>query len=65
MTRLPEKFPEYSIMYKTLTKKIQDLELMIKTASLEEISDIQNKINSFELERQKIEKNFQRIFLKI
>ena len=26
MTKLPEKFPEYLIMYKTLTKKISELD---------------------------------------
>jgi hypothetical protein len=25
MTELPKKFPEYSIMYKTLSKKVEEL----------------------------------------
>ena len=58
MSKLPEKFPEYSIMYKTLTKKIKDLELKIKSASLEESTDIQKKIKNFKQERQKIKKMF-------
>lgn len=58
MSKLPEKFPEYSIMYKILTKKIYDLELKIKSVPLEEITDIQKSIENFELERQKIKKMF-------
>ena len=58
MSKLPEKFPEYSIMYKTLTKKIRDLESKIKSASSEESIDIQKNIKNFKLEKQKIKKMF-------
>ncbi len=65
MSNLPEKFPEYSIMYKTLTKRIKNLELEIKSDSSEEIKDIQKNIKNFKQERQKIKKCFLKIFLKI
>ena len=62
MSKLPEKFPEYSIMYKTLTKKIKDLELKLKSASSEESIDIQKNIKNFKQERQKIKKMFPKDF---
>lgn len=54
MSKLPEKFPEYLIMYKTLTKKISDLkekEAKLENSGLEKIQD---KIKKYELERTKI-----------
>lgn len=42
MSKLPEKFPEYLIMYKTLTKKISDLkekEAKLENSGLEKIQD--------------------------
>jgi hypothetical protein len=48
MTKLPEKFPEYLIMYKTLTKKISELNSE---------SD-QDKIKKYEIERTKIKNMF-------
>lgn len=43
MTQLPKKFPEYSLMYKTLNKKIQKLReglpLTIDTSSRKKIQD--------------------------
>jgi hypothetical protein len=54
MSKLPEKFPEYLIMYKTLTKKISDLkekEVKLENSGLEKIQD---KIKKYELERTKI-----------
>ena len=50
MSRLPEKFPEYSIMYKTLVKKIQELEN-------ENEPDFE-KIKQYKEELLKIEKKF-------
>lgn len=48
MTQLPKKFPEYLILYKTLTKKI---------AELDSESD-KDKIKRFEEERTKIRNMF-------
>ena len=45
MSKLPEKFPEYSIMYKTLSKKIIELE-KIKNTKESEMHDIQLKIQN-------------------
>lgn len=50
MPGLPEKFPEYSIMHKTLLKKIQELED-------EDVPDLQ-KIKTYKEELAKIEKKF-------
>ena len=52
MDKLPKKFPEYLIMYKTLTKKIEDLK--DKTTKSEDSQTIQNKIKEYESERTKI-----------
>ncbi len=62
MTELPEKFPEHSIFYKILTKKINQLELKKKTSTSEEISSIQKSIENYELERQKIREMFPKRF---
>ncbi len=51
MDKLPEKFPEYLIMYKTLTKKISDLK---DEAQNSEFEKNQDKIKKYELERTKI-----------
>jgi RNA binding exosome subunit len=56
MVRLPEKFPEYSIMYKTILKQIKYLE-KIKIDSEDEI-EIQIKINNYKTELNKIKKKF-------
>jgi hypothetical protein len=48
MTKLPEKFPEYLIMYKTLTKKISELNSESE----------QDKIKKYEIERTKIKNMF-------
>ena len=50
MSRLPEKFPEYSIMHKTILKKIQELE--------NEKEPDSDKINQYKEELLKIEKKF-------
>ena len=52
MDTLPKKFPEYLIMYKTLTKKIEDLK--DKTTKSKDSQTIQNKIKEYESERTKI-----------
>lgn len=48
MTKLPEKFPEYLIMYKTLTKKISELDSKSEN----------DKIKRYEQERTKIKNMF-------
>jgi len=55
MSKLPEKFPEYLIMYKTLSKKIIELEKS-KENTLE--SETQLKIQNFQNELNKIKKMF-------
>jgi hypothetical protein len=55
MSKLPEKFPEYSIMYKTLSKKIIELE---KIKNTQETDEIQLKIQNYQNELNRIEKMF-------
>jgi predicted patatin/cPLA2 family phospholipase len=56
MSRLPEKFPEYSIMYKTILKQIKQLE---KTEpSLQEKNENELKIQRYKVELNKIKKKF-------
>ena len=54
MNKLPKKFPEYLIMYKTLTKKILDLKDEKEKSQNLEVEKIQNQIEKYELERIKI-----------
>ena len=56
MSELPEKFPEYSIMYKTLSKKITELEKIKENT--QEIDEIQLKIQNYQNELNKIRKMF-------
>ncbi len=56
MSELPEKFPEYSIMHKTLSKKIIELE-KTKENTLE-IDEIQLKIQNYQNELNRIEEMF-------
>jgi len=58
MNKLPEKFPEYSIMYKTLSKQIKELEKRKDNAQENEIKEIQLKIQSYQAELNKIKKMF-------
>ena len=58
MNKLPEKFPEYLIMYKTLTKKILDLKDEKVRLQNSELEKIQNKIEKYEIERIKIKNMF-------
>ena len=60
MEELPQKFPEYSIMYKTLSKQIEKLKLQIENAPEEEIEEIKLKIKRYESEIIKIKKIFPR-----
>jgi len=58
MNKLPEKFPEYSIMYKTLSKQIEELNKIKENAQESEINKIQLKIQSYQAELNKIKKIF-------
>ena len=58
MSKLPEKFPEYSIMYKTLSKQIKELEKIRENTQESEIEKIQLKIQSYQTELNKIKKMF-------
>jgi len=58
MSKLPEKFPEYSIMYKTLSKQIQELKKRKASTQENEIKKIQSKIQSYQAELNKIKKMF-------
>ena len=55
---LPENFPEFSIMYKTLTKQIKSLQESLKGKQGKEKEEIQLKIHNYELEIIKIKKKF-------
>ena len=55
---LPENFPEFSIMYKTLTKQIKSLQESLKGKQGKEKEEIQLKIHNYELEITKIKKKF-------
>ena len=56
MSKLPKKFPEYSIMYKTLSKQIK--ELKERNVQGNEIEKIQLKIQSYQTELNKIKRMF-------
>jgi len=58
MSKLPEKFPEYSIMYKTLSKQIKELEKRKDNTQESEMKKIQLKIQNYQIELDKIKKMF-------
>lgn len=58
MGELPEKFPEYMMMYKTLSNQIKTLKKRIINTEESEIKEIQTKIQNYELELIKIKKMF-------
>lgn len=58
MRDLPKKFPEYSIMYKTILKKIQELENEKDSIIEKEREEIQSKIQRYQKELNKIKKMF-------
>jgi len=65
MVELPENFPEYSIMYKTLSNQIKNLEKSKENIQETEKEEIQSKIDKYQLRNQpKLRKSFQIIFLK-
>ena len=58
MGELPENFPEYSIMYKTLTKQIKVLEQKKEKMQETNVEKIKLKIQRYESEKSRIEKMF-------
>ena len=58
MVELPENFPEFSIMYKTLSKQIKNLEKNLEEKQGKEREEIQAKIENYKLEIIKIKKKF-------
>ncbi|MBA4718385.1 MAG: hypothetical protein HRO68_04575 [Nitrosopumilus sp.] len=58
MSELSEKFPEYSIMYKTLSKQIKELEKRKENSQESEIKKIELKIQRYQTELNKIKKRF-------
>ena len=58
MVELPENFPEFSIMYKTLTKQIQILERSLEGKQVKDKEEIQLKIQSYESEILRIKEKF-------
>jgi len=63
MGKLPEKFLEYAIMYKTLLNRIKILKKRKQNAQEKEIDEIELKIQNYHLEQLKIKKCFRIIFL--
>lgn len=58
MGKLPEKFPEYSIMHSILSKKIKELQEMKEKSQKTEFESIQLKIEKYQAELNKIKKMF-------
>ena len=58
MPELPRGFPEYSIMYKTILKKINELTNEIKNSQKNDISDIEKKIRDYKSELNRIKEKF-------
>jgi hypothetical protein len=58
MVELPENFPEYSIMYKTLSNQIKILEKSKENTQGKEREILQSKIKKYQLEIIKIKKMF-------
>ncbi len=55
---LPENFPEFSIMYKTLTSQINKMKKDKENLKDKEREEIELKIQTYELEISKIKKKF-------
>ena len=55
---LPENFPEFSIMYKTLTSQINKMKKDKENLKDKEKDEIELKIQTYELEISKIKKKF-------
>ena len=61
---LPENFPEFSIMYKTLTNQIKKLEKNKENLQGKEREETELKIKNYKLEIIKIKEKFPDNFLK-
>ncbi len=55
MKKLPEKFPEYLIMYRTLSEQIKKIE---KNAEQHETNEVETKIKKYKLEMNNIKEMF-------
>lgn len=64
MDKLPEKFPEYSIMYNTISNQIKSLEKQ-KEDSSESIDKINLKIQTYQEELDRIRKMFPDSFFEV
>lgn len=65
MDKLPKKFPEYCIMYKTINKKISELKKKKETIQdVGNLNEIQTSIEKYLEELEKIESMFPRDFFK-
>lgn len=65
MTKLPKNFPEYSIMYKTLNKKIMGLKEELKKSNDPKISQkIKEQLEKFQNESNRIKSLFPENFFK-
>ncbi len=59
MTELPKNFPEYSIMYKALDKKIKELKnKKLQTKEESTLEKIQSDIDQYQKEMDKIKTIF-------
>ena len=54
MTELPKRFPEYSLMYKTILKRIKEVE----EGNNQDIVDKESKIKEYQRELEKIRSMF-------
>ena len=58
MSKLPKRFPEYSIMYKTISKQIVELEKRKESTTNDGLEKIESQIQKYQLELEKIKKMF-------
>ncbi len=58
MGELPEKFPEYSIMFRTILNQIKSLEKLKQDADDIAKNEIESKIQQYKTELEKIKKMF-------
>ena len=56
MGELPEKFPEYSIMYRTISNQIKSLEKQKQDS--QDIAEIDSRITKYQEELDRIKKMF-------
>ena len=59
---LPENFPEFSIMYKTLIRQIKIFEKSLEGKQGTELDEIRLKIQNYKSEISKIKKKFPKNF---